>query len=182
MSETIIAKRYATALFQLGQEQSNIDQIETELRTLRDIFQNNKELEKFLKHPRLSTSQKKELLNNSLKGFSKETFNTLMLLVDRHREEIILDMVDHFILKTNDLKGIADATVYSVSPLSDKEKQRISEKFAPKMGKKSLNLTNVVESSILGGIRLRVGNRIFDGSVRGKLNRMERELVSPNNR
>ncbi|GGF21921.1 ATP synthase subunit delta [Halobacillus andaensis] len=182
MSEIIVAKRYANALFQLGQERSKLEQIETELRALREIFQKNKGLVKFLKHPRLAASQKKQLLNDSLQGFSKETLNTLMLLIDRHREEIILDMTDHFILKMNDIKGIADATVYSVNPLSEVEKQRISETFAPKVGKQSLNLTNVVDKKILGGIRLRVGNRIFDGSVSGKLNRIERQLVSPNNR
>ncbi|MFC7319347.1 F0F1 ATP synthase subunit delta [Halobacillus campisalis] len=182
MSDTIIAKRYATALFQLGQEKLKLDQIETELRTLREIFLSNEELVKFLKHPRLSASQKKQLLSDTLKGFSKETLNTLMLLIDRHREEIIPEMADHFILKMNDVKGIADATVYSVNPLSEVEKQRISETFAPKVGKQTLNLTNIVEPSILGGIRLRVGNRIFDGSVSGKLNRIERQLVSTNNR
>ncbi|MCP3027583.1 F0F1 ATP synthase subunit delta [Halobacillus sp. A5] len=182
MSDLIVAKRYANALFQLGQERSKLEQIETELRALREIFQKNRGLMKFLKHPRLSADQKKQLLNDSLQGFSKETLHTLMLLIDRHREEIILDMTDHFILKMNDIKGIADATVYSVNPLSEAEKQRISETFAPKVGKQSLNLTNVVDKKILGGIRLRVGNRIFDGSVSGKLNRIERQLVSPNNR
>ncbi|WP_173918580.1 F0F1 ATP synthase subunit delta [Halobacillus sp. Marseille-Q1614] len=182
MSETIIAKRYANALFQIGQEQSKLDKIENELRALKEIFQGNKGLEKFLKHPRLSVNEKKQLLKGSLKGFSKETVNTLMLLIDRHREEIIKDMADQFILKMNDKKGIADATVYTVNPLSDHEKERISKTFAPKVGKQSLNLTNVVDPSILGGIRLRVGNRIFDGSVSGKLSRIERELVSPNYR
>ncbi|UOR11259.1 F0F1 ATP synthase subunit delta [Halobacillus amylolyticus] len=175
---TIIAKRYATALFQLGQEQSKLDVIETELRALRVIFKGNKGLVQFLKHPRLTVDEKKQLLNDSLKDFSKETLHTLMLLIDRHREEIMIDMIDHFILKMNDLKGIADATVYSVNELSDVEKQRISATFAPKVGKRSLNLTNVIDTSIIGGIRLRVGNRIFDGSVSGKLSRIERQLVS----
>ncbi|UOQ94954.1 F0F1 ATP synthase subunit delta [Halobacillus shinanisalinarum] len=175
---TIIAKRYATALFQLGQEQSKLDVIETELRALHVIFKGNKGLVQFLKHPRLTVDEKKQLLSDSLKDFSKETVHTLMLLIDRHREEIMIDMIDHFILKMNDLKGIADATVYSVSELSDVEKQRISATFAPKVGKRSLNLTNVIDTSIIGGIRLRVGNRIFDGSVSGKLSRIERQLVS----
>ncbi|WP_082232673.1 F0F1 ATP synthase subunit delta [Halobacillus massiliensis] len=180
MSGTIIAKRYANALFQIGEEQSKLDKIESELRALRQIFKDNKQLDSFLKHPRLSVDEKKQMLKGTLKGFSKETINTMMLLIDRHREEIISDMADHFILKMNDMKGIADATVYSVSPLSDIEKKRISDTFAPKVGKQSLNLTNVIDPSILGGIRLRVGNRIFDGSVSGKLSRIERELVSPN--
>ncbi|MBH0230594.1 F0F1 ATP synthase subunit delta [Halobacillus yeomjeoni] len=182
MSQTIVARRYANALFQLGQEKSKLDQLETELRTLSDVFQSNQKLITFLKHPRVTVEQKKQMMNDAFKGFSAEVINTLHILLDRHREEIIPDMIAEFITMMNDAKGIADAEVYSVRELSDAELQRISETFAPKVGKRSLNLKNVVDPTILGGIRLRVGNRIFDGSVSGKLRRMERNLVSANNR
>ncbi|MCA0985479.1 F0F1 ATP synthase subunit delta [Halobacillus yeomjeoni] len=182
MSQTIVARRYANALFQLGQEKSKLDQLETELRTLSDVFQSNQKLITFLKHPRVTVEQKKQMMNDAFKGFSAEVINTLHILLDRHREEIIPDMIAEFITLMNDAKGIADAEVYSVRELSDAELQRISETFAPKVGKRSLNLKNVVDPTILGGIRLRVGNRIFDGSVSGKLRRMERNLVSANNR
>lgn len=182
MSHIIVAKRYANALFQLGQEKSNADQIEEELRSLSSVFITNKNLVTFLKHPRVSVDQKKQLVTDSFKGFSSELVNTLKLLIDRHREEIIPDMIAEYIKMMNDAKGIADADVYSVRELSEKELQRISETFAPKVNKRSLNLNNIVDPTILGGIRLRVGNRIFDGSVSGKLRRMERELVSANKR
>ncbi|QAS53310.1 F0F1 ATP synthase subunit delta [Halobacillus litoralis] len=182
MSQSIIAKRYADALFQLGKERSKLDQFETELLTLREVYRDNNKIVSFLKHPRVSVDQKKKVMTDSFQSFSEEIVNTLKLLVERHREDIIADMIQHYIGMMNDAKGIADADVYSVRELSEAEKQRLSETFAPKVGKQSLNLTNIVDSSILGGIRLRVGNRIFDGSVSGKLRRIERELVSTNKR
>ncbi|RDY72306.1 F0F1 ATP synthase subunit delta [Halobacillus trueperi] len=182
MSQSIIAKRYADALFQLGKEKAKLEQFESELVTLRDVFRGNKEIISFLNHPRFSMEQKKKFVSDSFQSFSAEIVNTLKLLVERHREEIIVDMIGFYIEMMNDAKGIADADVYSVRELSEAEKQRISETFAPKVGKQSLNLTNIVDPSILGGLRLRVGNRIFDGSVSGKLRRIERKLVSANNR
>lgn len=182
MSQTIIAKRYANALFQLGKERSKLEQFETELLTIRDVFRNNKEIISFLKHPRVTVNQKKKLMADSFETFSVEIVNTLKMLVERHREDIIVEIIGQYVQMMNDAKGIADADVYSVRELSEAEKQRISETFAPKVGKQSLNLTNIVDPSILGGLRLRVGNRIFDGSVSGKLRRIERELVSANNR
>ncbi|MCA0971020.1 F0F1 ATP synthase subunit delta [Halobacillus litoralis] len=181
MSNTIIAKRYADALFQLAQEKNKLEQVESELRTFRDVYTSSPKLVHFLKHPRVTMDQKKQLVTKSFQSFSNEVLHTLQLLVDRHREDIMMDMVAQFITKMNDAKGIADAEVYSVRELSDAEKQRISETFAPKVGKKSLNLTNIVDPEILGGIRLRIGNRIFDGSISGKLRRMKRELTSANN-
>lgn len=178
MSETIVAKRYADAFYALGEEKSKLEQFEKELLTLRAVFHQNKQLVTFLKHPRVTVDEKKKLVRDSFQSFSVETVNLLQLLIDRHREEIIQEMISHFITKMNDAKGIADADVYSVRELSETEKQRISETFAPKVGKRSLNLTNIVDPDILGGLRLRVGNRIFDGSVSGKLQRMERKLIS----
>ncbi|MCA1020923.1 F0F1 ATP synthase subunit delta [Halobacillus litoralis] len=182
MSQSIIAKRYADALFQLGQERSKLEKFETELQTLKEVFRSNQEIISFLKHPRFSIEQKKKMITESFQSFSEEIVNLLKLLVERHREDIILDMIQDYVRMINDAKGIADADVYSVRQLSEAEKQRISESFAPKVGKQSLNLTNIVDPSIIGGIRLRVGNRIFDGSVSGKLRRIERKLLSTNNR
>ncbi|RWZ58985.1 F0F1 ATP synthase subunit delta [Halobacillus fulvus] len=180
MSETIVAKRYAEALFQLGQEKSKLEQFEAELITLREVYVSNPKLVHILQHPRVTQDQKRSLIGDSFKAFSPEVLNTLKLLIDRHREGIIVEMIVHFLEKMNDAKGVADADVYSVRPLSETEIEKISETFAPKVGKRSLNLTNIVDPSVLGGIRLRVGNRIFDGSVSGKLRRMERKLVSAN--
>ncbi|TGB01624.1 F0F1 ATP synthase subunit delta [Halobacillus salinus] len=182
MSVTIVAKRYADALFQLAKEHNKLEQVESELRTLRDVYVSNPKLVHFLQHPRVTMDQKKQLVTESFQSFSKEVLHTLQLLVDRHREEIIVDVVSEFITLMNDAKGVADAEVYSVRELSEKELERISETFAPKVGKRSLNLKNFVDKELLGGIRLRVGNRIFDGSISGKLRRMERELTSANKR
>ncbi len=178
MSETIIAKRYAQALFHLGQERSKLEEFESELRTLQEVLRNNQALYSFLQHPRITLDQKKQLVNKSFQSFSEEVVHTLNLLLDRHREEIISAMVDQFLTLMNETKGIADAKVYSVRALSEGEKKRISKTFAPKVGKQTLNITNYVDRSLIGGLRVRIGNRIFDGSVSGKLNRIERELVS----
>ncbi|QHT48157.1 F0F1 ATP synthase subunit delta [Halobacillus sp. ACCC02827] len=180
MSEMIIAKRYAEALFQLGKERSKLEQFETELLTLREVYKGDAQWLAFLKHPRVTIDQKKEAVRQSLQSFSVEIVNTVQLLVERHREDIIVEMIGQFITMMNDAKGTADADVYSVRELSEEEKQRVSAAFAPKVGKQSLNLRNIVDPSILGGLRVRIGNRIFDGSVSGKLRRIERKLISTN--
>lgn len=180
MSDVVVAKRYAVALFELGQEKSMLENMEEELRTVREVFNSNNNLITFLKHPRLETTKKKQFLTEAFNGFSKEVMNTLNLLVDRHRETIIPAMIDHFINLTNEAQGIAEAEVFSVRELSDSELKAIQETFAAQLNKKSLRIHNTVDPTILGGIKLRIGNRIYDGSVSGKLERIERKLVSAN--
>ncbi|MCM3586878.1 F0F1 ATP synthase subunit delta [Mesobacillus maritimus] len=177
MSNPQVAKRYALALFQVASEQNLLDTVEGELRVVKEVFQNNTGLTPVLASPNITLEKKKELLNQAFASASPYVLNTLMLLVDRHRTALITEVADQFIELVNEAKGLAEAKVYSVQPLTDEQKEALSLAFAPKVGKKALILENITDSNLLGGIKLRVGNRIFDGSLRGKLDRLERKLL-----
>lgn len=177
MSNSTVAKRYALALFQIASEKQVLAEVEQELRTVKEVVTNNPELTVFLKSPKLSNEKKKEVLNQAFGSASTYVRNTLMILVDRHREGQIAEVADEFINLANDAKGIAEAKVYSVQPLSTEQAEAISAAFAPQVGKQTLQIENIVDSNLLGGVKLRIGNRIFDGSLRGKLDRLERKLL-----
>ncbi|QGQ48335.1 F0F1 ATP synthase subunit delta [Metabacillus sediminilitoris] len=178
MSNGIVAKRYAVALFQLAKEQNTIAQFEKELNIVKEVFTTNKELIDVLKHPKVTNEAKKTIIKESFASLSPQVLNTLLLLVERHRVDIVTEVVNHFIQSANEASGIEDAVVYSVRPLTDAELTSISTSFAKKIGKTSLRLQNVVDKALLGGLKLRIGNRIYDGSISGKLERIERQLVA----
>lgn len=178
MSQSTVAKRYALALFQLAKEHSLLDQMENELRVVKEVFRTNSELQAVLESPKLTTEQKKEMVKGAFTQTSVYVLNTLMILIDRHRQGIIEAVCDDFIELANDERGIAEALVYSVRPLTDAEKDALSKTFAAKVGKQSLRIQNIVDTNLLGGIKLRIKNTIFDGSLRGKLDRLERQLLS----
>lgn len=178
MSNEVVAKRYAAALFQLGQKKSMLDKIEEELRVIRTVFQSNEKLLPYLSHPGVTREKKHSLLKDAFKGVSKEVQNTLFLLVDKRREDIILEMIRFFIEKANDVRNTADAEVYSARELSSDELKQLEQVFAAKLNKTSLRLETIVDPSIIGGVKLKIGNRIYDGSVSGKLARIERSLLA----
>jgi F-type H+-transporting ATPase subunit delta len=178
MSNEIVAKRYAVALFQLAKEKNSIEQIENDLSVIKEIFTSNKDLIDVLKHPKVTMESKKSIVKESFASLSGFVLNTLLLLVERHRSDIVIDVVDHYIHHANETRGTENATVYSVRPLTEKELAAISTSFAKKIGKKSLRLNNVVDKTLIGGVKLRIANRIYDGSVSGKLERIERQLVA----
>lgn len=177
MSNSAVAKRYALALFQLTKENQLLDQLEQELRIVKEVVTNTQGLTALLNSPKLSKAKKKEILAEAFATANPIVINTLKVLVDRSREDAITDVADHFIELANEERGIAAATVYSIRPLTAAESTALSESFATKVGKKSLTINNIVDSNLLGGIKLRIGNRIFDGSLRGKLERLERKLL-----
>jgi F-type H+-transporting ATPase subunit delta len=174
---SMVARRYALALFQLVKEQELIDTVEEELRVVKEVFFGNEDLRAVLESPKISREKKKEILSSAFASVNPLVLNTLMLLVDRHRENEIMDVASEFSELANEERGIEAANVYSIRPLTDDERNALSVSFAKKIGKKSLQIENFVVSDLLGGIKVRIGNRIFDGSLRGKLDRLERTLL-----
>jgi F-type H+-transporting ATPase subunit delta len=174
----MIARRYALALFQIAKERQLLGVVEEELRVVKEVIQYNSDLKAVLKSTKLSKEKKKEILKAAFASVSEYVLNTLLLLIDRHRDDQIVNVVNEFIELANDEMGIAEAEVYSVRPLTDAEREAVSATFAAKVGKKSLKMENFVDSNLLGGVKLRIGNRIYDGSLRGKLDRLERKLLS----
>ncbi len=178
MSNSIVAKRYALALLQIAKEQQLLGVIEEELRVVKEVVQYNPEFKAVLNSSKLSIEKKKEILTAALATVNVYVRNTLLILVERHREDQIVNVVNEFLELANEEMGIAEAKVQSTRALTEDERNAISSVFAAKIGKKSLRIENIVDSNLLGGIRLRIGNRIYDGSLRGKLDRLERKLLS----
>ncbi len=178
MSKGIVAKRYALALFQLAKEQQTLDQTEAELRVVKQVFSSNKEFMTFLTSPKITVENKKQIVKDAFSTSSQAVLNTLFLLIDRHRETIVTDVVDQFIELANDERGIAEAQVFSVRPLTEAEEAGVSAVFAKNVGKSALRIQNFIDKSLIGGVKVRIGNRIYDGSVSGKLERLERNLIT----
>ena len=88
-----------------------------------------------------------------------------------------VQVVDEFNTLANDAAGVAEAKVYSTRPLTEKESDAISSVFAQKVGKQSLRIENIIDPSLIGGIRLQIGNRIYDSSLSTKLERLKLDLI-----
>ncbi|OXS79002.1 F0F1 ATP synthase subunit delta [Domibacillus enclensis] len=178
MSKSGAAKRYAIALFELAKEQKQVVEIEQELRVVKQVFGESKELLTVLEAPKLSAEQKQAMIVSAFGQASAPVVNTLKLLVQRHRTNEIPAVCDEYITLANEERGTADAIVYSVRPLSPIEETAVSQAFSRKVGKQTLNIENIVDPNLLGGLKVRIGNRIFDGTLRGKLNRLEKKLTT----
>jgi F-type H+-transporting ATPase subunit delta len=174
----VVAKRYAAALFEIAKEQNVLEQVEKDMELVKDVVLNKADLQSFLAHPKVAVAKKQHIVKESFgPSVSKHVLNTLLLLVERHRGEIIDSLAVEFFKLANEERSVAEAKVYSVKPLSDAEKASLSEVFAKKVGKKTLKIENKIDKNLLGGVKIQIGNRIYDGSISGKLARIERQLV-----
>ncbi|WP_018923169.1 F0F1 ATP synthase subunit delta [Salsuginibacillus kocurii] len=178
MSNSTIANRYAVALFDLAEEHNQIEERTAELQGVKQVFESTPELVEVLEHPNVTYARKEELLDSAFASCHYYIKNTLKLMLNQKRINLVVPMIEAFQTFSDEVRSVARADVYTVKPLSEQEKRLIEEKFAKRIGKQTMQVTNHIDPELIGGLRLRAGNLIFDGSVKGQLNRLERELTT----
>ncbi|WP_027415213.1 F0F1 ATP synthase subunit delta [Aneurinibacillus terranovensis] len=171
-----VAKRYARALFEVASEHKSIDATEQELAEITAIIKDNADLRKLLTHPKISADEKKQLMNSLFAGKISETTNKFInLLIERGRENDLTEMANYFTELSNEVRGIADATVITAKPLTQEEVNQLAESFGRKLNK-TLRVKAEIDPSIIGGIIVRIGDRLYDGSMKGKLARFTQQI------
>ncbi|MET3575454.1 F0F1 ATP synthase subunit delta [Bhargavaea ullalensis] len=178
MSRSVAANRYALALFEVARQQGKLELIQDDMRELRKVFRGSADLRALLGSPKITGTKKKEMLKEMFAGADILTVNLLLVLTDAQRIGEAADVADEFIRMANESAGIAEAKVYSTRPLTEGEQQELSTVFASKIGKGSLQIENIVDPSLIGGVRIRIGNRIYDNSLKTKLDHLKRDLVN----
>lgn len=174
--DTVVAKRYAKALFELAAAQQIAPQVEEELKLIVQALKQDETIEKFLSLPSVETSNKIAVLKSAFGDkVSALVLNTLELLIARGRQDIIAFVYEAYIQVAGEALSQAHATVYSAQSLSDAELAEVVAQFSKLTGKKII-AEQKVEPSLLGGIQVRIGDRLYDGSLSGKLDRLQKSL------
>ncbi|MFD2615501.1 F0F1 ATP synthase subunit delta [Paenibacillus gansuensis] len=174
--EALVAKRYAKALFELARDKGVIAQVENHLKIVVDTINSNKELDAFLKHPGVDSKAKFSVLQNAFgHELSGLVMDTLRLLISKGRETVLPELLKSYVTVAGEALGQADAVVSSMEPLTAEQSAEIAAKFGQITGK-TIRIENVIDKSLLGGIQVRIGDRLYDGSLSGKLARLEQSL------
>jgi len=173
---TVVAKRYAKALFQLAQEQGLVAEVENKLSLIVGSIENDATIRAFLSAPNIALAAKIGALKA---GFddkaSSIVLNTVSLLIERGREGEIASVLAAYLKVSGEALGRADAFVTSSKPLTEDEKKKLADKFSALLGK-SVRVTNAVNPELLGGVTVRIGDTLYDGSLKGKLDRLDKAL------
>lgn len=169
---------YADALFEIAEEENSLDITMDELSGLAEIFDGNPELVKLMDVPTVSIQEKKKILSGIFENkVSQTVFNFLNVLADNGRIRYFIAISRRFREKYNDRNNILEVTACTTQPLSDRLKNKLTDKLASLSGKKIV-LIEKIDSSIMGGIVLSYGNSRLDASVRMRLENMRRSINS----
>mgnify|MGYP000344965689 CR=1 FL=1 len=177
MSEVLtVGKRYAKALFELARESNQLEQTEQQLKAVVTLFK-DEELAGFFQHPSIGMDTKIETLSKSLAGkVSDHVLQTLFVLLERRRVDSIDAMLAYYVKLSAEHRGHATAIVYTPMKLSEAESERIAQHFGGITGK-HIVVDNRINPELLGGIQVRIGDRLYDGSLSSKLLELQKILA-----
>ena len=166
-------RRYALALYEVAKEKDKVDEYINDLREICDLIENNKEFYEVVKHPQISTKNKKRTFINIFKGkIDEELLSFLLILIEKDRILYLREKLNEMEKIDLERKNILSAVVKTAVPLLESEISNLQEKLEKQYNKKII-MTTEIDKSLLGGVYVRVGNDVIDGTIKSKLEEMK---------
>ncbi len=173
---TASAIRYAKAVFQLAVDRNELENWLEDLTQLADSI-TNQEFGEILAAPRIAASQKERIVREALgSSVGPLALNLMFLLVSRNAIHSLPEVADRYQEMLDAHRGIERAEVVSAVPLDDAQRDSVADMLERTSGKE-IRLSARVDPEILGGMVIRVGDRVMDGSARTRLQSMRREIA-----
>lgn len=168
-----IAERYAAALFDLAEDQSALDAVAGDLRALQTLIRESADLRRLLATPVVGRVEQEKAVTAlaSRAQFGKLTANFLGVLARNRRLYDLAPIIAAYLARLAARRGEVTAQVTSAVALSEKQMADISATLKKAVGS-AVALEATVDPSLLGGLVVRVGSRMVDGSIRTKLQRL----------
>lgn len=177
MSERRVTRRYVEGFLQVVQEQGLIDRVEEALCRIDAVLRDRKDVRRFLYHPTIARSRKKKILRSIAGDGLPEAFTRFLdLLIEKKRERILEHVCAVFREAADDLRGIVRATVTAATDVTDAQRVRLQAELEKLLGKKVV-FDIRRDPALIGGMQVMVGTRIFDGTVTGRLQRLQKHLL-----
>ena len=177
MITNAIARRYAKALVQLGAEEGAVEKFNTELAAFNATLAENPALDSIFRSPAYGIESKREILKDIITrlSLSGTGSNFLQLLLDKSRLSLLPQIAESYSAFADELSGVIRPTLSSGLPLEESQIEAIKAELEKSTGKKVM-LTVELDPTLIGGVVTKIGDKLFDGSVRTQLNRIEDTL------
>lgn len=178
MNNRSLARRYAQALFLSSQEKNMLDEVEAELKMVIESIAGSRELAGIIDKDLISPEAKKAVLVKLFDGkIASQTMSFIKLVVDKHREKYLQEILEEYIALADTARNMLEAEVKTASELSPGQQEAIKQGLSSYTGK-DVRLKVEVDPSLLGGIMVKIGDKVYDGSARRQLQTLKERLES----
>ena len=174
----LVSTTYGEALFELAAENNKEEEFLGEITALKGLLKENPEFGSLMNHPKILKEEKLRVLEDVFSGrISRELLGFLHLVVAKDRYGEIDGILDFFIGKVKQHQGIGIANVATAVSLNEDQKKEIENKLLATTPFDRMEMHYQVEEDLIGGMVIRIGDRVVDSSVKTKLFELQRELL-----
>ncbi|MEK9502843.1 ATP synthase F1 subunit delta [Gemmatimonadota bacterium DH-20] len=178
MRDQTVARNYAEALFDLARRHEGLEAFGEGIAMVASLVDDDPRLRQFLETPRIDAEAKKSALRKALGGrVPPMLVNFLLVVIDKRRQRLIGTIATEFAALVDEHENRAHVEVTVAQPLNDATSAALTERLSRLLGKTAVPHVRV-DPSIIGGVVVRAGDTIYDGSLRRRLSRMRRQLMT----
>lgn len=171
-----VSSRYALALYSLAMDLNKVESWQQEVKELKSIFNENTDFVMILGSSFLPINERQEIMNKTLKGVDENIKALISVIMENNRTDLIIDVFDVFNTYCNEYRGIREGYIYSTLKLDEKVISKIEKKISKSENNK-VELKNVIDPSLIGGVKIVVHDHIYDGSIKHHLEMMKKDLL-----
>mgnify|MGYP004534014453 CR=1 FL=1 len=172
----LVSKTYGDALFETAVESNRLDDFSEEAKGILAVLRENQELSRLMNHPQIVKEEKIHLIENIFKGkVADEMVGLMIIIVEKDHFAQTESVLEYFIDRVKEHKSIGTAYVTSAMELSEQQKQSVEQRLLETTKYVSFEMHYDVDAALIGGMVIRIGDRVVDSSIRTKLYGLSRE-------
>jgi F-type H+-transporting ATPase subunit delta len=179
MSDLSVARRYALALYEEAEQAGTLERVDDDMLAVRESLDGSRELEGLFRSPIVSSEKKAAVVKQLFEGRVEPlVVRFLLLLVQKQREDMVPAMIRAYNDLRDERQGVVEALVRTAMPLGDAEEASLKQALEARTGK-TVRLQTEVDESLVGGVVVRIGDMVLDGSARHQLQQLRERLAQP---
>lgn len=163
---SVVEERYARALFNLTSDKESADAAEVALFDVVKTFDSNADFKEFMRNPLIAPKFKHELVGRVFDGLPDVVRKFLDVLIDKFRIIELPGIFRQYVEMCNERNRMLPMIIYSAMPITDAQVKAIEKIYAKKLGTSGFSVQTTVDASLIGGVKVVVGDNVFDGSLK----------------
>ena len=180
MSSYNVSSRYAKALLDNSIENNSFDKVSDDVQLIFDSLKSSRDLRSVLLSPIIREEKKISILDEIFKSkISTEIMNFLKFVVEKNREDLLVDILRRYIDLKNEKLGILEVGVISGSEMTEDQKKKLGSNLEKRTGKKII-LNYSLDDSLIGGFKLKLKDTVIDASVKYQLEKLKKSFIDEN--
>ncbi len=175
----LVSKTYGDALFAVALEEDRMDEFFEASKAVSEILRTNEDFSKLMNHPKIIKEDKVKIVEETFATrIPKEMVGLMTLMVEKGRANEMITVFDYFVSLVKEEKKIGNADVTTAVALSDAQKEKVEQRLLETTDYRTFEMCYHVDSSLIGGMVIRIGDRIVDSSIKTKLYDLSKQLKS----